>query len=554
MHYNMQKQRNRAYLEELKNIAHEMPDVYDAINIIQETEWAINKPVYELVNTCLRNNYALGKLPVNPETIELPPKPFDIATNKESLRDYKRQANKVYDLRHQQKSKFIQCNQVLNIAKLYLDKSLYFPHQYDFRWRIYPKPALLNPQGADWSRTLLTFKFGKRIKDSEHHLFIYGANTFGEVDKEDIETRVQWVKDNHDRILSTAKDPLTDTWWNDADKPFAFYAFAKEYEAYAQSGFSKDFLTSLPIQTDCSNSGLQHYSAMMRDEHGGKATNLIPSNKPQDIYGIIAERVIVKLNERRDKLAMQWLSYGIDRKICKKPTMCLPYGLTRYSCREYIEEHVVKELQDRNKQHQFGDDLFRATQYLTPIVWESIGDVVVGAKNIMGFLQEVSRLVASENLPVTWTTPLNAPVQMMNYKMEHKRVKTKMGDSIIKLTVQSETDQIDSRKISQSVAPNYIHSLDASCLQLAVVKAHQEGVDSFSMIHDSFGVVAPETDIMSKAIREAFCHIYQDDVLEKWSNQMYAMLSSKNKSKFPKLPPKGNLKLEQVIDSVFFCI
>jgi len=34
------------------------------------------------------------------------------------------------------------------------------------------------------------------------------------------------------------------------------------------------------------------------------------------------------------------------------------------------------------------------------------------------------------------------------------------------------------------------------------------------MIHDSFGVVAPETDIMSKAIREAFCHIYQDDVLE----------------------------------------
>jgi DNA-directed RNA polymerase len=48
----MQKQRNRAYLEELKNIAHEMPDVYDAINIIQETEWAINKPVYELVDTC----------------------------------------------------------------------------------------------------------------------------------------------------------------------------------------------------------------------------------------------------------------------------------------------------------------------------------------------------------------------------------------------------------------------------------------------------------------------------------------------------------------------
>ena len=172
----------------------------------------------------------------------------------------------------------------------------------------------------------------------------------------------------------------------------------------------------------------------------------------------------------------------------------------------------------------------------------------------MAFLQEVSRLVASENLPVSWTTPLNAPVQMMNYKMEHKRVKTKMGDSIIKLTVQSETDNIDSRKISQSVAPNFIHSLDASCLQLAVVKAHEAGVDSFSMIHDSFGVVAPETEIMSKAIREAFFDIYQDDVLQKWSDQMYAMLSTKNQNKFPTLPPKGNLNLEQVKDSVFFCI
>ena len=554
MHYNLQKQRNRQYLEELNNIVNDMPYVYKAIDCIQETEWVRNDHVYKLIQTCLDNNYALGKLPVNPETIELPPKPYDIATNKESLRDYKRKANKVYDLRHQQKSKFIQCNQVLNIAKLYGGKSMFFPHQYDFRWRIYPKPALLNPQGADWSRTLLTFKYGKPIGDSEHHLFIYGANCFGEVDKEDINTRIKWVQANHDRILSTAKDPLTDTWWNSADKPFAFYAFCKEYEEFASTRFSNKFLTSLPVQTDCSNSGLQHYSAMMRDEHGGKATNLIPSNKPQDIYGIIATKVLEKLNQRRDKIAMQWIDYGIDRKICKKPTMCLPYGLTRYSCREYIEEHVVKELQDRGKQHNFGDDLFRATQYLTPVVWDSIGDVVVGAKNIMAFLQEVSRLVASENLPVSWTTPLNAPVQMMNYKMEHKRVKTKMGDSIIKLTVQSETDNIDSRKISQSVAPNFIHSLDASCLQLAVVKAHEAGVDSFSMIHDSFGVVAPETDIMSKAIREAFFDIYQDDVLQKWSDQMYAMLSTKNQNKFPKLPPKGNLNLEQVKDSVFFCI
>jgi len=64
----------------------------------------------------------------------------------------------------------------------------------------------------------------------------------------------------------------------------------------------------------------------------------------------------------------------------------------------------------------------------------------------MDFLKKVSRLVASENLPVTWTTPLGFPVQMMCYKKESKRVKTKMGDSIIKLSIQSDTDVIDKRK------------------------------------------------------------------------------------------------------------
>ena len=36
-------------------------------------------------------SYSLGKLPVNPEDIELPPKPFDIATNKEAKTKWKRE-------------------------------------------------------------------------------------------------------------------------------------------------------------------------------------------------------------------------------------------------------------------------------------------------------------------------------------------------------------------------------------------------------------------------------------------------------------------------------
>ena len=54
MHYNLIKSRNRRYLEELKDRGHEMPIVYDAVNIIQYTEWVINKPVFDVLDHWLQ--------------------------------------------------------------------------------------------------------------------------------------------------------------------------------------------------------------------------------------------------------------------------------------------------------------------------------------------------------------------------------------------------------------------------------------------------------------------------------------------------------------------
>jgi DNA-directed RNA polymerase len=556
MHYNWIKQTNKRYLEELANRWHEFPVVSNAVNIMQRTEWVINKPVFDVLEACINNSYPLGKLPVNPEDIPLPPKPFDIATNKEAKTKWKREASNVYKERAKAKSKFIQVRQIQEEAKLFLEIGFWYSYQLDFRGRIYPKSPMLSPQSADYARALLKFRFGKPMATDEafNNFAVAGAGLFGETDKEELSIRRQWVIDNADKIISTANNPLEDTFWCEADKPFSFLAWCIEYRDFANTDFDPKFITTLPIHSDCSNSGLQHYSAMMRDEVGGRATNLVPSNKPNDVYGIVAEKVIERLKESTDPMAKKWLDYGIDRKICKKPVMCLPYSLTQYSCRQYIQDHVEKELVERNKQHDFGDDLFKSTHWLTGVVWKSINDVIVGAKDIMKFLKDVAKLVASENLPVAWTSPLGLPIFMSSYKKESKRVKTKMGDSIIKLSVSSETDEIDRRKVQQSICPNLIHQLDSSVLSLSVVKGSELGIDNFSLIHDSFGVLAPDSDKMSLALREAFCEIYSQDVLANWAMEMKQMLSEKNQKKFPPIPAKGNLDLEQVKKSVFFCV
>ena len=556
MHFNFIKQTNKRYLEELNNRWHEFPAVSNAVNIMQRTEWVINRPIFDVLEKCVLNGYQLGKLPVNPEDIPLPPKPFDIASNKDAKTKWKREASSVYKDRAKSKSKYIQIRQILEEAKKFLERGFWYPYQLDFRGRIYPKSPMLSPQSADYARALIKFKFGKPMGSDEafNNFAVAGAGLFGETDKEELSVRRQWVIDNADKIISTANNPLTDTWWTDADKPFSFLAWCMEYRDFALSDFSPDFITTLPIQSDCSNSGLQHYSAMMRDEVGGRATNLIPANKPNDVYGLVAEKVIEKLQSKTDPMAKKWLDYGIDRKICKKPVMCLPYSLTQYSCRQYIQDHVEKELVERNRQHDFGEDLFRSTHWLTKVVWESINEVIVGAKDIMKFLKDVAKLVASENLPVAWTSPLGLPIMMSAYKKESKRVKTKMGDSIIKLSVSNLTEEIDRRKTQQSICPNFIHSLDASVLQLSVNKASELGIDNFSLIHDSFGVVAPDADKMAQALREAFCEIYSQDVLANWAMEMKQILSDKNKKKFPPIPAKGELDLDEVKKSVFFCV
>ena len=565
MHYNLIKATNRRYLEELANKWHEMPNVPKAVNIMQKTEWVINKPIYEILRKCIDEDLPLGKLPINPEAMELPPKPFDIETNIESRREWKRKAQKVYKERAKSKSKYIQIRQIIEEASHFAnEEGFFYPYQLDFRGRIYPKPAMLSPQSADYARALLKFKFGKRMDNNEAftHFAIAGAGLFGEVDKEEITVRTQWAKDNHQKFIDCANKPFEYTWWTEADKPFCFLAWCIEYRDFADTEFDAKFITTLPIQSDCSNSGLQHYSAMMRDETGGKATNLTPQNKPSDVYGLVAQKVVMKLRSNTNPLAKKWLDYGVDRKLCKKPVMCLPYSLTQYSCRQYLEDHVVKEYVERNRQHEFGEDLFKATQWLTPIVWEAINEVIVGAKKIMKFLKDVSKLVANTGTPVVWTSPLGLPIQMLCYKKESKRVKTQMGDSIVKLSLQSDTDIIDKRRTGQAICPNFIHGMDASVLQLAVVKAEEMGIDNFSLIHDSFGVVAPDNEKMGIALREAFCEIYEKDVLANWAMEMKQIVQSSYRGKqlervmkkFPKIPEKGNLDLNLVKQSIFFCV
>ena len=386
--------------------------------------------------------------------------------------------------------------------------------------------------------------------------------------KQTLADRVKWVDDNEEAILASARDPHNHyDFWSHCSEPYQFLAFCFEYQDYLSSRQGLDFVTHLICFSDCTNSGLQIFSGMLRDEVGGKATNLTVEETPQDVYGEVANKTLDYLKQMKDsQLKKMWLEYGINRKTTKKVTMCVVYGLTQYSCRSYIEEHL-EDMIEEGKPCPFVKDkdtsqatgiptLFNASYYLSKLVWKSIGEVIISAKECMVWLQKVSRLVSENGLPVTWTLPTGYIVQMNYMQMKTQRINTRMGESMMtkKVTIQHETNKINKRKVSNAIAPCLIHSLDGSILAKSVALASSKGIKSFACVHDSFGVLAPDVQLINDCVRKSFYDIFNNkNILEDFCKEITPQIAKKKQHLIPELPKMRNLDISEVLKSDYFC-
>ncbi|PBB68171.1 DNA-dependent RNA polymerase [Mesorhizobium sp. WSM4312] len=533
------------------------------LNAIQRTPWQINGAVLDVMAVLAKSNEGIAGLvpgdspkPPRPEGV---PEDADLKTLPPHLqtafREWKWAARDVYSLNLQLRQDRLHQETMIGLAERFQPEgAIYFPHNLDFRGRAYPVPLVLHPQGSDPVKGLLRFAEGKPLgKDGARWLAIHGANTFG-VDKVSFDEREEWVEDHWTEIAHCAADPLGNLWWTEADKPWCFLAFCFEWWDYQTS--PETFVSHLPIALDGSCNGLQHFSAMLLDSVGGRAVNLIPAKKPQDIYQVVADRVMEQLRSivstvgtvaEQGRWAHEWLTMGIDRKITKRPVMVLPYGGTPRSCLKYVDEAVKAKIAAGYK-HNLGDELKKAIGFLSSIIWESIGDVVIAAREAMGWLQKTARVIAKENLPMHWTTPSGFVAYQGYLSLKSRRIETRISGSLVKLRLFDETDLIDVSKQATSISPNYVHSMDASAMILTVALLALAGITDFAMIHDSYGTHACNTTLLASTLRKVFVEMYQCDPLTKLRDEL-ALQSSEE---FEELPSKGELDLSLVLQSDFF--
>lgn len=547
------------FLDELRNVS--MPDVYASLNAVQATPWRINVQVLAVMEE-VRTAAGMQHLfvdPVDPcaprpagvpEDVEMDKLPVE---QREAMLVWKKARAQYMEVSARAKSKWQGVGQKLAVAKKFAgEDAFYFPHYLDFRGRIYPFASYLSPQGDDMARGLLQFAIGKRLGErGGFWLKVHLANVFG-IDKVSFAKRVKWVEDNHEKLVACAVNPYDNLFWTEADggnNPWQALAACFEYAGYTVDG--EDYVSHLPVGMDGSCSGLQHYSAMLRDSEGARQVNLVPCEKPGDIYTAVAKKAQAVVDVSTDEAATAWQGERIKRAVAKQPTMTYCYSASQYGMAGQIEAAVGK-LGGGDYLTVESQDVRRHAVYLAGIVRSAIGETVVAAKTAMDFLQDVAKLAAEHDLPIRWHAPSGFPVVQAYRKVIGKRVEVLYGGVRLDLTVAREGSAIDKKRQANGVAPNFVHACDSSHLMATVLLGQENGLSSWSCVHDSFGCHAADVDVLHACIRTAFVEQYTPDVLAKFREEIVEQLPPELAAQVPEVPPKGDLDLSSVLDAPYF--
>ena len=556
------------YNDELEHL--DIAPVYNAVNAIQGTAWRINRRVLDVLERLTADGGGMAGLPRQLDE-PLPARREGLEKGSEAEREWNRRRSEVHARNASGRGKRLSTAQQLWVArKLVGFPSIYFPHSLDWRGRIYPIPqAGPHPQAGDTGRSLLEFSEGKPLgKAGARWLAIHTANVFG-IDKVSFDERVAWVEANSAAIVESAEDPLDGSrFWTTADKPWAALAACFEWAGYAREG--EGFVSRLPIAIDGSNSGLQHFTALLRDSEAAPHVNLTKSERPGDIYALVAARAQKLVDTSDDPRAMPWKSGRITRGIVKAPCMTYVYSATPYAMTEQIVAALRKldeqAAEDGRLPHLRGADNFACATWLATRLFQLIGESVPAAASAMKWLRGAASAFNSCDLPLWWTTPAGLPVlqRYPNTKVgktevtfRGKRMQLGLAEDALPRSLsdyleRAEGAAMDGKQTMSGIAPNFIHSLDAAHLMLTINAAAREGIADLAVIHDSFGTYAADTDDLSRILRQTFETMYEGDPLARFREQLLHQITDPAvRDQVPPLPVYGDFDLQDVHEATY---
>jgi DNA-directed RNA polymerase, mitochondrial len=577
-----------------------MQEVLDAVNAIQDTRWAIDERVLDVVRwTRQEGRKPSASFPTS-QLPELPKKATEeewagmdrakriaLSRNRKAIRDIRAAAG--IDA-----GAF--SGDMLTAEFLAEHEAFYLPHSLDFRGRTYAVPYF-NHQRSDHMKAL--FRFADAVPlgpEGGDWLMIHLANCGDfklpngkKVSKEPFDVRIAWVRENEGAILMAARDPQGEyEFWSQADSPFCFLQACFEYDAWMRSGFSEDFPSTIAGAADGSCSGLQHYAAIMRSEDEAHHVNLVPRDTVGDIYQIVAEAAVpsLKLAAGRGEIVsvdgvnipQLILDNGFGRSEVKRNVMTYFYGSGKFGMRDQHMEDTMRpwadkvalgeasvhpyqvEVERENKttgeKTRNLDGGYSCAQVMAAHTYQAVVTVAPMADEAASWIQHVAATLAHEGLSMIWRTPTGMPVvqryseytsKVINMWLYDRKVMVPTGNdktdaegnvlSRLQLLIrEAPTKRVEKKRMRSASSPNNVHSMDGSHLHRSVAMGWKAGIRHFAMIHDSFGTHLGNMALFSRIIREAFVSIYEN----------YCPLAELDRQAREVLSPEGAEKLKPI--------
>ncbi|KAK0667778.1 putative mitochondrial precursor of DNA-directed RNA polymerase [Cercophora samala] len=368
----------------------DMEQMMKGLDVLGQTAWRINRKVFNVMLEAWNTGTEVANIPALNPNLPIPPapeSPDDPLARRAWLKAVKAVENEKGGL-HSQRC-FM--NFQLEIARAFRDQTFYFPHNLDFRGRAYPVPTYLNHMGADHMRGLLKFAKGKPLGTKGlRWLKIHLANVYG-FDKASLAEREEFANQNHQNILDSVRNPLNGScWWLKAEDPWQCLATCFELADALEHPDPAQFVSHLPVHQDGTCNGLQHYAALGGDTWGAEQVNLLPGERPADVYSAVADIVTERINYDADELKLDFaiaLKGKIVRKVVKQTVMTNVYGVTRTGAKKQILRQL--EALYPNLKQETGQEPSVLAAYCTTKVFDALSSMFKGAHDIQMWLGEI---------------------------------------------------------------------------------------------------------------------------------------------------------------------
>lgn len=530
----------------------DMEQTFKGLDVLGKTSWKINQPVFDVMLEAWNSGKAIADIPAESPEFTYPPEPEPTA-DPTLRRNWIRDVKAIENARSGYHSQRCFQNFQLEIARSLRNERFYFPHNVDFRGRAYPIPPYLNHMGADNCRGLLMFGKGKPLgHNGLKWLKVHLANVFG-YDKASLVEREDWTDAHMAEIEdSVAKPLLGQRWWLNAEDPWQCLAACVELKNALASENPAEFVSHLPIHQDGTCNGLQHYAALGGDQWGAEQVNLVPGDRPADVYSAVANLVKESLAKdlAKGNPYAKLLDGKITRKIVKQTVMTNVYGVTFIGAKAQVRKQLLAAHPDLPIHATL--HVGHLSSYIATKIFQALSTMFKGAHDIQYWLGEcasristcvtkeqmerferdkglIASKVASKTIRTTkdrksvtmddyaqfkssviWTTPLHMPV-VQPYRQGKSRVVTTHLQKI-HLSEPHQSDPVSKRKQLQGFPPNFVHSLDATHMLLSALRCDELGL-SFAAVHDSFWTHASDVETMGSVLRDAFIRIHGEDVI-----------------------------------------